>query len=172
MIDILLDPSPWFRAAFIVALGAALALAHNRSRLPTTRGFVMAAMNRTYGCLIGVVALGHVVALAIKMGAGTLSPSTSAFAIPLGFAFGVPAWWLAIAARRFGEGTRTSLVLNLSVAAVFVALVTSAPLAIPAVLNVVYQRHSRPAVGAVAVSLAAAGYLAMVIASFFTSGAP
>jgi hypothetical protein len=173
MIAILLNPGTWFPLAFALAAAWVATTAWRQARRGApSRERVLAAMNRFYGTVIGVMALGHTLAVALKMALGTLSETTSWFALPLGLLMGVPSWWLAIVAARAGGGTRTTLVLNLLLAAMFMVMLTSAPLAFPALLNVVYQRHARRAVGVAAVGLAAAGFIAMFVASLFVSGAP
>jgi hypothetical protein len=151
MIDFLLNPSVWFPLAIAVATAAVAA-----SRRWLDAG---AAMNRFYGCVVGVMALGHLVAITLKLVLGTLSPTTSGFAIPLGFVLGVPAWWLAVRPAN----DRLTLVLNGWLAGSLVALGTSAALAVPAALNVGYGfRRTRALVMATVVV-----YLAMFTASFF-----
>jgi hypothetical protein len=170
MIAALLSPATWMQAGFALAVvTVALTIRRQLRDGAARRAIVLAAMHRFYGCVIGAMATGHIVAVALKMGLGTLPDTTSPLALPLGVAMAVPAWWLAIAAPRFGAGTPTSLVLNGVLAVLFLALGTSAPLAIPAVLNLVYQRHARRAVGVAAAALAGAGFVAMFVASFFTT---
>ena len=154
MIELLLNPTVWFPAALLLA---AAVVAATRRRLDTA-----AAMHRFYGVVIGVMASGHVVAIAIKLALGTLPATTSRLAIPLGFVLGVPAWWLAL---RPASG-RTALALDVWLVAWFVALGPSAPLAVPALLSIAYRYHRRRAVGTAIVVTAAAVYLAMLIASF------
>ena len=151
MIDVLLNPSVWFPLAIAVATAS---VAASRRWLDAA-----AAMNRFYGCVVGVMALGHLLAITLKFVLGTLSPTTSGFAIPLGFVLGVPAWWLAV---RPGDD-RVALALNGWLAGALVALGTSAPLAAPAALNLGYGfRRARALVVTTVVV-----YLAMFTASFF-----
>lgn len=151
MIDFLLNPSGWFPAAMTAATAAVVV---SRQRLDAA-----AMMNRFYGCVVGVMAFGHLQAIVLKLALGTLSPTTSGFAIPLGFVLAVPAWWLA---ARPGND-RMTLVLNGWLAGALVALGTSAPLAVPAALNLGYGFHRARAVVVTAVVV----YAAMFIASFF-----
>jgi hypothetical protein len=142
MIELVSNPSMWFHAAIVTA-----ALATRVWR----RGIdAAAAMNRFYGVVI--------VAVSLRLVLGTLSPTTSRFAIPLGFLLACPAFWLAV---RPANG-RMTLVLNGWLAGALIVLGASAPLAIHAVLNLVYAfRRRRALVVAVVV------YVAMFVAAFF-----
>lgn len=151
MIELLLSPSLWFPAA--IASGATTVFV-SRSRLDAA-----GAMNRFYGVVVGVMAFGHVQAIVLKLAMGTLSPTTSWFAIPLGFVLGVPAWWLAV--RPASE--RMTLVLNSWLAGALVALGTSAALAVPAALNLGYGFHRTRAFVVTTIVV----YVVMLTASFF-----
>src|SRR5262245_12012613 len=118
MIELLLNPTVWFPAAILLA---ATAVVVTWGRLDAA-----AAMHRFYGVVIGVMAPGHIVAISIKLALGTLPATTSGFAIPLGFVLGIPAGWLAL---RPASG-RTALAGDVWLAAWFVALGPSAPLAV------------------------------------------
>jgi hypothetical protein len=151
MIELVSNPSLWFHAAIVTA---ALATGVWRRGIDAA-----AAMNRFYGVVIVVMGIGHIVAVSLRLVLGTLSPTTSRFAIPLGFLLACPAFWLAV---RPANG-RMTLVLNGWLAGALIVLGASAPLAIHAVLNLVYAFRRRRALVVAAVVV----YVAMFVAAFF-----
>jgi len=151
MSALLLDPSRWFQLAIA---SAALVAYASRRRLDAA-----AAMNRCFGVVLVVMATGHVTAISYKLAHEALPATTSQFAIPMGILLALPALWLAV--RPASE--RAALALNGWLAGALVVLGPSAPLAIPALLNIAHVfRHGRALLVAQLVV-----YGAMFVASFF-----
>jgi len=172
-----LDESKWFTTALGVACIAVVVWASRLRRSEVPRQLkVLAAMNLAYACVIGTMAFGHILAVTIKLAQGTLGGSPLLL-YPLGLALGVPAWWLAVSARKLLRNDvatrRTLLFLNAWLAVCLIALgLTNLVLAIPAALNIAYQRHSKRALGLSIVIVTIAVYLFLFVGSliFLASG--
>lgn len=178
----------WSMALGFVVVG--LSTRKHWHALPT-RVLVLSGMNRFYGCMIGTMAAGHLLAVTIKAVQGTLEPSLWLMYL-LGLVLAVPAWWLAAGAYRPQRHDAESLRFRLAPASPKLAgRLTSEgglnawlgisllglgpqnlPLAAPAALNLAYQFHSRRAVGWTIASVAVAANLALFVGSliFWASG--
>jgi len=132
-------------AAFIVGEGNWLPIAMVTAAafaIPSRRHGRLAAMNLFVGVTLLVMGLGHLLAVSTKLMQGTLHGSP-ALLFPMGVAIVVPAALLARHHRTGRAGT-----YNGWMAAVLIALgLINIPLAIPALLNIAYCRHSRPRSG-------------------------
>ncbi len=179
--DFVLDESKWLAIAMLLSIIAVVALALGRRRQDLPRRLrIMSAMNLFYGCVIGVMAVGHLWAVTIKVFQGSLAGSLAGspwLLYALGVALAVPAGWLAsIGARRSADENhagRRSTALNLWLGIFLLALgIYNLPLAVPAALNVAYRFHTRRWVGSTLVAVTAAVYLALFVGSliFFASG--
>src|SRR5512145_3192562 len=94
LLEILLDESKWLTASMLSALLASLAWLRRCSRAgPLDRAAARGAMNRFYGCMIGVMASGHLLAVTLAGVRGTLRGSPWLL-VPLGLVLAVPAWLL------------------------------------------------------------------------------
>lgn len=166
IIDLILDESKWLFASLVVS---AIAVAI-RMRGLRGRGAIAGAMSLFYGLVIALMGSGHLLAVSIKLGQGTLDGSPARL-YPLGFALAVPAWWMVFAAMT---SSRRKLVgLNVWTGATLLVLgLHNAPLAAPAALNVAYLHHSRRPVGWLILAVAIALYLALLVGSlvFLASG--
>lgn len=174
---LIVDESKWLTVSMAIAL---LAVAtqlyrHRRSDLPARRR-VLAAMVLFFGITIGTMALGHLLAVSTKLSLGTLEGPVALLYL-IGVSLAVPAWWLALHTRRVldsgDDHGRTTLLLHAWLAGTLLVLgVQNLPLAAPALFNVGYHLHSRPAVGWATVGLAVAVNVALFVGSlmFFFSG--
>ena len=174
IIELLLRESAWLPVAMLssfVAVGA-LAASQRRQNL-TRRARVLSAMNLFYGCMIGVMGCGHLLAVTVKALQGTLGGGLW-WLLSLGFALALPAGWLALRAARGPQelGKRT-VAVNAWLGVFLSALGPhNLPLAAPAALNVAYHFHSRRAVGWTLATVTSVAYLALFAGSlaFFASG--
>lgn len=175
LIEIVLDEGKWLTSAMVLsAVVVALCARGWRRRGQPARVEILAAMNRFYGCMIGVMGTGHLLAVSIKLAQGTLEPSPLLM-LPLGLGLAIPAWWLLSTAGTVAAGPkeRTTVALN-GWLGVFVLAVGphNFPLAAPALLNIAYRFHRRRAVGWAVVALAVVLYGVLLVGSvvFFLSG--
>lgn len=145
---VILDESKWLTFAMAVAL-LAVALMLYRHRRAAARDRVLGAMTVLFAATISVMALGHLLAVTIKLASGTLtSPVLAVYGI--GIALAAPSWWLLAHALRAFEQlhTRTTLKLNGWLAVTLLALgLPNIPLAAPGFFAMAYQVHTRRAVG-------------------------
>ena len=166
IVDLILDESKWLFASL---LASAFAVAV-RMRGARGRGAIAGAMSLFYGWLIALMGSGHLLAVTLKLGQGTLDGSPARLYL-LGLALAVPAWWMVFAAMT---ASRRKLVgLNVWTGATLLVLgLHNAPLAAPAALDVAYLHHSRRPVGWIIVAVAVALYLALLAGSlvFLASG--
>lgn len=123
-----------------------------------SRSRVLLAMNVFFGCVIGIMTAGHLLAITVKFSEGTLQ-SSPWFLYALGIGLTVPAWWLVLHGKKYvSDEARFGRVLVLLNAGLSVGLgavgLVNIPLAIPAALNVAYQFHRGPTIGRTIVGLA------------------
>ncbi len=174
---LVLDESKWLAAAMLVALLAAAAWLRPRWRdRRLDRRAILGAMNRFYGCMIGVMGLGHLLAVALAGFRGTLRGSPWVL-VPLGLALAVPAWLLFAGVDRLAAGeerwSRRTVALDAWLGIFLLALgLHNFPLAAPAALNLAYRFHARRAVGWAILTVAIAANLALFAGSlvFLASG--
>lgn len=173
MIDIVLDEGKWLPTAMVLAaVAVGLLYARHRRRAIARRVRIQAAMNLFYGCVIGTMAGGHLLAVTIKLARGTVDGSPW-FLYSLGLALAVPAWWLAMRACLAEGNERRDFLLNAWLAIALLALgLHNWPLAAPAVLNIAFHFHSRRSVGRALMIVTTAAYLALFIGAlvFLASG--
>ncbi len=174
LIELILTESQWMPFAMLLSFIATGSLAVRQARgalSPPAR--ILSAMNLFYGCMIGIMGSGHLLAVVIKIAQGTLEGSPLLLLL-LGIALVIPAGWLALRAIRHEQLTDGQAVaVNIWLAIFLIALGPhNLPLAAPAALNLAYRFHSRRAVGWTVATVAAAGYLALFVGSliFFASG--
>jgi hypothetical protein len=172
---LMLDESKWLTASMSVALAGAAVLVWRRPAMSRRRRTFAAAMNLFFGLTIGMMAFGHLAAVTIKLAMGTLEgPVPYLYAI--GVAVAAPSWWLVRHSMASGfpeTGDRLAVVLNAWAAATLLGLgLHNLPLAAPALFNIAYLRHSRPALGlaAAALFLAVNGGLFVAALVFMASG--
>jgi hypothetical protein len=113
-------------------------------------------MSLFFGVTIGTMALGHLCAVTVKLASGTLEGSAPVLYL-IGVVLAVPAWWLAGHTRKvLGSDDHGRVTLSLHAGLGITLLVLglhNVPLAVPALLNIVYHLHSRRVVGWVIVGL-------------------
>jgi hypothetical protein len=158
MIDYVKNETLWFPTAIVIASVVTAILVARRAT--TAR-----ALSVFYGCTIGVMGSGHVIAVTIRALDGTLSDGLRWFLYPLGLVIAVPAWLLVASTT-----IRRMTILHAILIVVFVAQGPSATLAIPAVMNLIYLHVAKPAVRVAMVALSAVLYTglfvtAMILAS-------
>ena len=149
MLDLLLNEDLWFPTATAIALVAMITFIARQRKMPIPRRTKIAcSLNLFYGFLIGIMGLGHLLAVTIKSVLGTL-PSTTSFwnVYPLGLALAVPAWWLVanVAGLKRNENAGRFKAIGLNAWLGFVLLVPGAPLAAPAIVNILLLTWKRPA---------------------------
>ncbi len=176
--ELVLDESKWLTAAMLSALVAVgVILGRRRRASPSRRVVIFGAMNLFYGCTLGVMSCGHILAVSVKLAQGTLQGSPWIL-FPLGLALAVPSWWLAIRAARLANGEeerwrKGAAALNAWLGIYLLALgLHNGPLAVPAALDIAYLFHSRRAVGWTILTVTVVANLALFIGSlvFLASG--
>ncbi|HWI19122.1 MAG TPA: hypothetical protein VNT81_15315 [Vicinamibacterales bacterium] len=149
----------WLPIAMGTALVAAAFLAARTSAgLPRARTLIF--MNFFTGVTLLVMGIGHVLAVTTKQIQGTLNGS-----VPLLYLIGVvilvPATLLLVHARSM-----QSAKYNFWMAAALIVLgLINIPLAIPALLNIAYLKHTRPRMGQLVL-----GAWVLVNVGLFTGG--
>jgi hypothetical protein len=160
---VIVDESRWL--AFSMG-GAFLAVAVMlyRSRRAALRDRVLGAMTLLFAFTISAMALGHLLAVTIKLVADTLVGPVAVFYL-IGLALAVPSWWLLIHTLKAFSTLHSSTNLKLTgwlVVTLVVLGLPNIPLAAPGVLTMAYQVHRRRAVG-----WALAGLTAVVAGGLF-----
>ena len=98
MTALLLDGSLWFLLAAGVAVSAG-AVAARRRRSRAWEASALPALHLIYGCMVIVMAIGHVVAVSIKLSSNSLQTDTPPFLLyGVAVAFAAPAVWLVLGA--------------------------------------------------------------------------
>jgi len=177
ILELVLDESKWLPAAMLASMVAAGAWIRRARRVRgLERDVILGAMNLYYGCMIGVMGGGHLLAVTVAGFRGTLQGSPFVL-YPLGLALAVPAWLLfgGVARPVAGEGrsARGAAALNAWLGISLLALgLHNLPLAAPAFLNLAYQFHRRRAVGWTILLVAITANLALFAGSlvFLASG--
>ncbi|MEM7582089.1 MAG: hypothetical protein AAF560_01800 [Acidobacteriota bacterium] len=180
ILEVVVDESKWLPFAMLVSmLAVAITAGWPRQRRLSRRLRMLWGMNLFFGCMIGIMALGHLLAVSVKAAQGTLDASGMPLTLlyPIGVVLAVPAWWLVSIVGRYPEGGwkvgKQVRTLNICLGLFLAALgLHNLPLAIPAGLNLAYQFHSRRAVGWTILAITVAGYLALFVGAvqFMLSG--
>ncbi|MCH9651493.1 MAG: hypothetical protein K0U98_24920 [Deltaproteobacteria bacterium] len=178
--DWLVDESKWFFVSLVVAsVLTTLVLAHQRRRGLGPDLLVPWALNLFYGCTIGTMAFGHILAVTIKLFQGTLdaSPVMTVLLYGIGFALAIPAGSLVASTWRFPKdeprAQHQGMVFNLWLGATLLVLgLHNFVLAVPALFNIAYRFHTRRAVGWGIVTVAGVAYAGLLVGSliFLASG--
>jgi len=177
LVELVLEEGKWLATAmFLSFIAVVLRLGRSRAEGMTHRQVILGAMNLFYGCMIGIMAFGHLLAVTVKLFQGTLEGSLWVL-VPLGLALAIPSWWLALGIGRFVRDEerwrKRTITLN---ACLGISLLTfglnNLPLAVPAALNIAYQLHARRAVGWTIVTVTIAANLALFVGAvvFWASG--
>lgn len=176
ILAVLLDEGKWLFVSMLLSLVVVVWVIRAHRQVLPARGQILLAMNLFWGCTIGTMAFGHLLAVTIKLMQGTLRGSWLLL-YPLGLVLAIPAWWLAARAARYVReeerfGRKLAL-LNAGLGISLLALgLPNLPLAVPAAWNLAYQFHTRRAVGWTIVTVAVAANVALFIGSlvFLASG--
>ena len=100
IVELVLDEGKWLFASMLLSILVVVAsLRQKRAHVPY-RVEILRAMNLLYGCMIGTMAFGHLLAVTVKMIQGTLEGSWLIL-YPLGLVLAVPAWWLVFRVMRY-----------------------------------------------------------------------
>jgi hypothetical protein len=143
MIELLKKEALWFPSAVMIAfVVVTILVVRYRRQGVARRATITRALNVFYGCVIGIMGSGHLLVVTIKALEGTLSYGIRWFLYPLGLVLAVPAWLLVASSIP-----RRMMLFNTWLAVALIAQGASAPLAIPAILNLVYLRVTAPWIG-------------------------
>jgi hypothetical protein len=135
----------WLPIAMAVAL-ATVAVQWMRHSRFAVRDRVMEAMNLFVGVTLLVMGIGHLLAVTTKLLQHTLNGSPALLFV-IGVAIVAPSALIV-----FNANSAKAAALNGWMAATLVVLgLINVPLAIPAVLNIAYRKHSRARTGVVIV---------------------
>ena len=136
----------WLPLSMALALAAVVATwVRQRDRMARER--VMTAMNLFVGVTLLVMGFGHLLAVTTKLAQATLEGSPVLLYL-IGIAIVIPATLIVLRSTR-ADGMR----LHAWMAATLIVLgLINIPLAIPALLNLAYARHTRPAAGSLIVA--------------------
>jgi hypothetical protein len=169
---LVLQESNWLLLSMVLSAGI-VAASRLRSIVHAVPGSdIVRMLNLFYGSLIGIMAIGHLSAVSIKMANGTLRGSVPVL-YAIGLALFIPAWWLVFNITRYVRDLdryRQAIIsLNVALGVVLLAIgLPNIPLALPAFINVGYQLHHRRGLVVVNVVLYSALFLGG--AAFFASG--
>lgn len=175
IVELVLDESKWIFASVVLSILVVVVSLCQREA-PLHRSEILLAMNLLYGCMIGTMGLGHLLAVTVRMVQGTLQGSWLIL-YPLGLVLAVPAWWLVFRVPRYvmeEDRYRNRMVaLNAWLGICLLGLgLHNFPLAAPAALNIAYQFHTKRAVGWTIVTVAVTANIALLVGSlvFLASG--
>lgn len=178
LVALIVDEGKWLTLSMSLA-GVAVAVLTYRlsgSALPV-RQRIMAAMNLAAGITIGTMAVGHLLAVAIKLALGTLREGSLLVFLAIGISLLIPSWMVAQHTRRLcstHDGSRqTTVLLNAWLAMTLLALgLHNLPLAAPPLFNIAYRLHSSTLAGWAIVGLAVVFNVGLLAASlvFLASG--
>jgi hypothetical protein len=178
MIDTLLrfvvDEGKWLPVAMLLALAS---IAIGRRRASDGRGAVLGLMSLFFAVMIGTMAFGHLLAVTTKIALGTLVGSPAVL-YPIGVALSIPAWSLALLASRAIRRADAVTTHRLGYVNGWLTLTLLAlglhniPLALPGMLNLAYQFHTRQLVGQTIVTIMVVANLALFVGAlvFMASG--
>lgn len=177
ILEFVLNESKWLTAAMLLGILTVVTWVRRQQReRALDRLAILGAMNRFYGCMIGVMSLGHLLAVTVASLQGTLKGSPLLL-YPLGLALAIPAWWLFFGVQRLVTGerrwSRRTAALNAWLGISLLAFgLHNFPLAAPAALNLAYHFHTRPTVGWMILTVAVVANHALFVGSlvFLASG--
>lgn len=168
--NLILDESKWFVTSLGIALGVTILWAARLQERPRlNRRNVLAAMNLSYACVIGMMASGHLLAVSVKVAQGSLSGSPWLL-YPLGLVLLTPAVLLLTNLKRARAGelraTRRVTFLNIWLAVALVVLgIRNFVLAIPAILNVCFLHFPRRKAAIAIAAIAMLVYVGLFVGS-------
>ena len=177
LLEAILTESRWLAVAMAgAALGVALSLWRARG-VKRDRGGVLSAMHLFYGSMIGIMGFGHLLAVSLELVLGQGLRTTPLVLYPIGLVLALPAGALALRGWRFrgrsDPSPRWAMALNGFVGLALLALGPhNAPLAVPALLNILCGVVRQRAVAWAIVGVAVVGYAFLFAGAliFFVSG--
>ncbi len=177
IVAFILAENKWLFTAMLVSAIIVVAVVTRQRRQRLSRELeILRAMNLFYGCMIGIMSFGHLLAVTVKASLGTLEGSLWLL-YPLGLALTIPAWWLAGRVSRFvthePKWRKGTAALNAWLGIGLVALgLHNLPIAAPAAFNIAYSYYSAPAVRWTIVTIAVIANVALFIGAtiFMASG--
>jgi hypothetical protein len=141
----IVDEGKWLTVSMTLAMTAVgiLALRTREPAMPLRRR-ILAAMNLSAGVTVGTMAVGHLLAVSVKLAMGTLREGSLLIFFGIGISLLVPAWMVARHTRTVLAGTHeprpTTALLNGWLAATLLAMgVHNLPLAAPALFTIAYR---------------------------------
>jgi hypothetical protein len=171
IVALILDEGKWLFAAMLLSgLAVAVLIGRQRKRkIEPVQVVIIQAMNLFYGCLIGIMAFGHLLAITIKLYQGTLPGSLWKLYL-IGFVLAVPAWWLVVEVARIASSKErwSGKIVLLNTCLILFLLILglhNLPLAAPAILSLAYMWHSKGLVGWTIATVALAAILGLFIGS-------
>lgn len=178
LVGLIVDEGKWLTLSMSVAAVAVvvLVLRYRGSPLPVPRR-TAAALNLNAGVIIGVMAFGHLLAVATKLVLGTLREGSLLIFVAIGISLLVPSW---LVIRHTGtilaghdKDRPTTLLLNGWLAVTLLALgLHNLPLAAPALFAIAHRVLPPGAIGWTVVSAAVVFNVGLFAASlvFLASG--
>jgi len=173
LIESILADGHWLALAMVVGAGAVALRVFRRPGVGQRPANV--ALDTFYGCMIGVMASGHLLAVTVKMLLGSLEGSPWLL-YPLGLVLLVPSIGLVAGAAGDGQSLalwRRPVALNLWLGISLLAMgLHNWILAAPAALNLAYRFSPRPGVARAVLVAILVGYTALFVGSlvFLASG--
>jgi hypothetical protein len=162
MLELVMTEMLWFPTAIVAGgIAAILLFARQSARGVDRRLRIARAMSLWYGCVIGIMASGHLLVVTLRAIDGSLSQGVRWFLYPLGLVLAIPACFLVATVRD--ASPRRMVLCNAWLMLTLIPMGPSATLAVPAVLNLVYLLGRRRAVEYTAAALTALLYTAFVV---------
>jgi MFS family permease len=152
VLRVILNEGNWFVISLSVAtIVVTAALLKTRTSARALRSRILLAMNLFYGCTVGTMAFGHLLAVTIRTSQGTLTAPLWRLYL-IGAVLAIPSWWLAARAARYvadeARYGRRLMSVNIALGLALLGVgLPNVPLALPTALNLMYQTHTRPLVG-------------------------
>lgn len=178
LLALLVDEGKWLPFSMLVAALASFGFwsRHRESPAPPTSR-IAAVLNLGAGLMVGTMAFGHLLAVAVKLALGTLREGSLLVFLAIGIGLLIPSYGVARHARAL-VGPRPippsqTVMLNAWLAGTLLVMgLHNLPLAAPSLLAAAYRLHSRPVVGWAIVGLTAFITLGLFAASliFMASG--
>lgn len=176
VVALIVDESKWLTVSLGVALLAVAVMMIRRQPTTPTRLLALSAMSLFFALTVGTMAFGHLLAVTVKLVAGTLEGSIAMFYL-IGAALAVPSWWLAARSIRLSTdpAAREPATIRLNAWVAVTLLIMgfhNLPLAAPGLITIGYARQSRKAIGWLLVSAFVAVNLLLFVGSvvFLASG--
>lgn len=178
LLALIVDEGKWLTFSMTVALVAAGALCYrsDAESMPITVR-ILAAMNLMGGLIVGTMALGHLLAVSVKLAQGTLRDGSLLVFVAIGTSLLMPSVLVVrhtteILASERGRPRRTVALNGWLAGTLLVMGLHNLPLAALSLLTIAYRLHSGRLVGWAIVGIAAVVTTSLFAASlvFLASG--